>query len=72
MEKIKTVKKIRFADFPFLFPAPIIVPESLLYRFLEDKDKEYLKDWNEIILVDDIFYVCINRPLLATTYERRN
>lgn len=68
MQKIKTVKKIRFADYGELFPVPIIVPEAMLNHYLKEKDKEYLKDWSEVVLVDDIFYICISRPLQAVAY----
>lgn len=61
MEKIKTVKKIRFTDYGKLFPTPIIVPESMLNNFLED--------WNEVVLVDEVFYICISRPLVAVSYS---
>lgn len=79
IQKIKTVKKIRFADYKDTFnPTVIVVPEKHLEHFLEEKDKEYLKDWDEIVLVDDVFHICIARHLKSTPviihkpYERRN
>lgn len=65
-QKVKSVKKIRFADLPeYLFPTPIVVPETLFNMFLVEEDKEYLKGWDEAILVDDVFYICLSRNLKA-------